>query len=65
MTGLLADPACKEHYTGSRHPERPDRFDAALQALDGLELAPLRPRLANEDELALCHGREYIRLVER
>ena len=65
MTGLLADPACKEHYTGSRHPERPDRFDAALQALDGLELAPLRPRLANEDELALCHSREYIRLVER
>src|SRR5260370_12499466 len=65
MTGLLADPACKEHQTGSRHPERPERFDAALGALDGLKLVPIKPRHATEDEIALCHSREYIRLVER
>jgi len=65
MTALVADPACKEHHTGSRHPERPDRFDAALNALEGLELLPLQTRLATEDEIALCHSRPYIRLVER
>ena len=65
MTGLAADPVCKEHHTGSRHPERPERFDAALGALEGLDLLSLAPRVATEDEIALCHGREYIRLVER
>ena len=65
MTGLLADPACKEHQTGSRHPERPERFDAALGALDGLKLVPIEPRHATEDEIALCHSPQYIRLVER
>ncbi len=65
MTGLAADPVCKEHHTGSRHPERPERFDAALEALEGLELLPLAPRVATEDEIALCHGLQYVRLVER
>ncbi|HYL38789.1 MAG TPA: histone deacetylase [Bryobacteraceae bacterium] len=65
MTGLLADAACKEHHTGRHHPERPERFDAALGALDGLELFKIEPRVATEDEIALCHRREYIRLVER
>lgn len=65
MTGLAADPACKEHHTGARHPERPERFDAALDALHGLKLLPIEPRVATEEELALCHGLQYIRLVER
>jgi acetoin utilization deacetylase AcuC-like enzyme len=65
MTGLAADPACKEHHTGSRHPERPERFDAALDALEGLPLFAIPPRVATEDEIGLCHGLQYIRLVER
>ena len=65
MTGLAADPACKEHFTGAHHPERPERFDAALGSLAGLQLASIQPRLANFDEIALCHRPEYIRLVER
>jgi acetoin utilization deacetylase AcuC-like enzyme len=65
MTGLAADPACKEHHTGSRHPERPERFDAALDALKGLPLVAIKPRVATEDEISLCHGMQYIRLVER
>jgi len=65
MTGLAADPACKEHHTGSRHPERPERFDAALDALEGLHLVAIAPRVAAEDEVSLCHGMQYIRLVER
>ena len=65
MTGLIADPISKEHVTGSHHPERPERFDAALHALNGLDLAKLPARVAIEDELALCHGRKYLRTVER
>lgn len=65
MTGLAADPVCKEHLTGPDHPEQPARFDAAVNALRDLDLAPIPPRLANHDELALCHSRQYIRLAER
>jgi acetoin utilization deacetylase AcuC-like enzyme len=65
MTGLLADPDCKEHRTGSRHPERPERFDAAVAALHGMDLVPIATRAATMDEIALCHSREYIQLAER
>jgi len=65
MTGLAADPVCKEHITGPGHPEQPARFDAAVGALHGLTLVPISPRLANHDELALCHTRQYIQLAER
>ncbi|HUA21603.1 MAG TPA: histone deacetylase [Bryobacteraceae bacterium] len=65
MTGLVADAACKEHFTGPHHPEHPNRFDAALGGLDDLPLVRLPSRLANTDEIALCHRHEYIRLVER
>jgi acetoin utilization deacetylase AcuC-like enzyme len=65
MTGLAADPVCKEHLTGPQHPERPARFDAALEALKGLELVPIPSRAADHDELALCHARRYIQLAER
>jgi acetoin utilization deacetylase AcuC-like enzyme len=65
MTGLAADPLCKEHRTGPQHPESPARFDAAVAALRGLTLVPIPPRLANHDEFALCHTRSYIELAER
>ena len=65
MTGLAADPVCKEHLTGPGHPEQPARFDAAVGALDGLNLVPIPPRLATHDELALCHSRRYIQVAER
>ena len=65
MTGLAADPACKEHHTGLRHPEQPARFAAALDALKGLPLRAIEPRVATEDEISLCHKLQYIRLVER
>jgi acetoin utilization deacetylase AcuC-like enzyme len=65
VTGLAADPASKEHFTGPHHPECPERFDAALGGLAGLDLVPIPPRHANLDEISLCHRHEYIRLVER
>ena len=68
-TGLLADPISKEHYTGSRHPERPERFDAVMAGLRQSGLADKLDRLdrrsATEDEVALCHTREYIALTQR
>jgi acetoin utilization deacetylase AcuC-like enzyme len=65
MTGFAADPVCKEHLTGPDHPEQPARFDAAVNALQGLDLTAIPPRLANHDELALCHAPRYIQLAER
>jgi len=65
MTGLAADPICKEHLTGPQHPEQPARFDAAVGALRGLDLVKIPSRLADHDELALCHARRYIQLAER
>jgi acetoin utilization deacetylase AcuC-like enzyme len=65
MTGLAADPVCKEHLTGPEHPEQPARFDAAVGALRGLDLVPIPSRVANQDELALVHARRYIQLAER
>jgi acetoin utilization deacetylase AcuC-like enzyme len=65
MTALLADPISKEHVTGPGHPERPDRFDAALGSLDGLELLRIESRPATEDELSLCHGRKYLATAAR
>ena len=69
QTVLLADAISKEHHTGFRHPERPERFDAVLGGLweSGVieQLSRLECRAATEDEVALCHSREYIELTER
>jgi acetoin utilization deacetylase AcuC-like enzyme len=69
MTALVADPISKQHTTGEGHPERPARYDAAVQALEqaGLlaTLERIPTRKATSDELALCHTAEYIRTVEQ
>ena len=49
-TALLADPISKQHLTGPGHPERPERFDAALSGTEGLDLLRLPPRKAVEQE---------------
>jgi acetoin utilization deacetylase AcuC-like enzyme len=68
-TAILADPIFKEHQTGRSHPERPERMDAVIHALeregamkDAMRI-PVRP--ATEDELALCHTRPYIEIAKR
>ncbi|MGH9721474.1 MAG: histone deacetylase family protein [Bryobacteraceae bacterium] len=69
MTGLLANPISKQHLTGDGHPERPDRFEAVVQALDREGLAKTAYRIpfrkATDDEVALCHSRDYIQTVRR
>ena len=68
-TAILADPIYKEHWTGDGHPERPQRCDAVLHALERegavKDALRIRPRAAGEDELALCHSRKYIEIVRR
>ena len=61
MTAFLADPVAKRHDPGPGHPESPARFDAVLKGLSDFQLTPFAPRSATEDEVALCHTRQYIR----
>jgi len=68
-TAVLADPISKQHDAGHGHPEQPARFDAAVRGVNRLPgvqpLANFERRAASVDELAMCHTRDYIRLVER
>src|SRR5438094_460782 len=67
-TGIVADPFCKMHDTGFGHPERAERFDAVLSALDetGLlaQLTKIESRDATREELRLCHSSDYLDLAE-
>jgi acetoin utilization deacetylase AcuC-like enzyme len=65
-TVLLADPISRQHLTGrDDQPEIPERFDSVVEALAPLNLPRVEPRAATEDELALCHTREYLAVVRR
>ena len=68
-TALISDRRFLKHFAGRSHPERPERLDAVVHALerdgaikDALRI-PVRP--ATEDELALCHTRSYIEIAKR
>jgi acetoin utilization deacetylase AcuC-like enzyme len=61
---FLASAHAEDHDTGVGHPEQAARFDAALKGLPRpVDAAP--PRAATDDELALCHTREYIAIAKR
>jgi len=66
-TVLLIDPIFREHLAGVEHPERPERIDAVCAGLEraGLldRLGRIERRAAGEDELLLCHTREYLQLA--
>src|SRR4051812_46111534 len=68
-TAISADSICREDLRGREHPERPERFDAIVDALRQAErfdsLGRLGPRAATEDELALCHTREYLSIARK
>lgn len=68
-TAFLADPAVREHLAGRHHPERAERFDAVVEGIAraGLRgrLAGVDPRVATEEELLLCHTREYLYTARR
>jgi acetoin utilization deacetylase AcuC-like enzyme len=68
-TGLVTDPALRQHDTGIGHPEQPARQAAVIDRLEftGLldVLTQIEPRIASEGDVALVHTREYISLVKR
>jgi len=68
MTGLIADPFCKQHDPGPEHPESPARFDAVMEGLKrgGLlgQLVPIESRDATYEELRLCHAADYLSMAE-
>lgn len=69
-TALLADPVYRQHLAGRHdHPERPERYDAVIRALEKAnlthDLKRVPSREAAEDELLLCHTAEYLRIARR
>jgi acetoin utilization deacetylase AcuC-like enzyme len=67
-TGIVFDPIYAEHQPGWGHPEAPERLAAALRgiaaAVPADAIVQLAARPATDDDLALCHTRDYIRQVE-
>jgi len=68
-TALLADSIFREHLAGREHPERPERYDAVAGALERSGLASrmkrIAIRVATEEELGLCHTKEYLKVARR
>src|SRR4030095_8439305 len=61
-TAFFTHPACLEHDTGPGHPERPQRLEAVLLALDEPEFNLLERReapLAELSHIARVHDKSY------
>lgn len=69
QTAVVYDNIFRKHATPAGHPERSERYDAVISALERTGFAQesrrVKPRAATEDELALCHTRPYIELAKR
>jgi acetoin utilization deacetylase AcuC-like enzyme len=63
MTILLTHPDCVLHNPGPGHPERPERLNAVLAALDHPDFAGLDRReapLATQEQIARVHGAGFV-----
>ena len=62
-------PACRHHFAGAGHPERPQRLEAVLEALRAPDLAPLvrfvEARPAARESIERVHPAAYVDLLER
>ena len=62
------NPACRHHYGGAGHPERPQRFEVVLDALRWPELAPLvtwvEAPLPPRAVIERVHPARYIDMLE-
>ncbi len=67
-TAVVWNPACRHHYGGAGHPERPQRFEAVLEALRSPELAALiswvQAPAATREAIERVHPPEYLDLLE-
>ena len=64
---IISDLAYTKHDTGFGHPERPERINAILNALKTTHLLThiLKPRMAEKEEILLCHTSEYYELAKK
>ena len=65
-TLLVTHPACLAHDAGAHHPERPQRLQAILKALEGEEFSDLRRREAPEatiEQIGRVHPPAFVRAV--
>ncbi len=67
-TAVVWNPACRHHYGGAGHPERPQRFEVVLEALRSPELAALiswvQAPAATREAIERVHAPEYLDLLE-
>ncbi len=67
-TAVVWNPACRHHYGGAGHPERPQRFEAVLEALRSPELATLvswvEASAATREAIERVHPPEYLDMLE-
>ena len=65
---VVWNPACRHHYAGAGHPERPQRFESVLEALRHPDLAPLvkwvEAAAATRPPLERVHPASYIDRLE-
>lgn len=65
MIVVTFEPSADRHWTGARHPERPERLVAAHRALEELDARQvLAARPAEPAELLAVHDDRYLDLVE-
>jgi acetoin utilization deacetylase AcuC-like enzyme len=67
-TAVVWNPACRHHYAGAGHPERPQRLEAVLEALRHPELATLvnwvEASPAQRSSLEAVHPPCYLDVLE-
>jgi acetoin utilization deacetylase AcuC-like enzyme len=67
-TAVVWNPACRHHYGGAGHPERPQRFEAVLEALRRPELAShvtwIESPPATRAPIERVHPPHYIDMLE-
>ncbi|MDA1325806.1 MAG: histone deacetylase family protein, partial [Proteobacteria bacterium] len=64
MTIIFTHQSAEDHDPGPGHPERSDRIRAVMQVLNSANFADLERRespVADIDQIALIHRREYIK----
>ena len=68
-TAVTWNSACRHHYGGAGHPERPQRFEAVLEALRRPELAALiswvAAQPAERSAIERAHAPEYVSMLEK